>query len=64
VFGEIALLRDEPRSATVTARTDSVVLTLDRGSFLSAVGDHHYSARTVDTLATERAGREPAAPVG
>jgi MFS family permease len=64
VFGEIALLRDEPRTATVTARTDSVVLALDRASFLSAVGDHHYSARTADTLTTERAEREPAAPVG
>jgi CRP-like cAMP-binding protein len=57
VFGEIALLRDVPRTATVTARTDSRVLALDRDAFLSAVGGHRYSARTVDTLATERADR-------
>jgi Cyclic nucleotide-binding domain len=63
VFGEIALLRDVPRTATVTARTDSVVLALDRHSFLSAVGSHRYSERAADALAAERE-REPAARLG
>jgi len=63
VFGEIALLHDVPRTATVTARTDSTVLALDRDSFLSAVGGHRYSARTIDSLATERAERA-ATPLG
>ena len=62
VFGEIALLRDVPRTATVTARTDAVVFALDRDAFLTAVGGHRFSARTVDTIVTERTERQPTAP--
>src|SRR5215207_2471484 len=62
VFGEIALLREVPRTATVTARREAVVFALDRDAFLTAVGGHRFSARTVDTLAADRAERQPAAP--
>jgi MFS family permease len=63
VFGEIALLRDVPRTATVTARTDALVFALDRDVFLMAVGGHKYCARTLDTLVAERTARDPAAPL-
>lgn len=38
VFGELGLLTGAPRSATVTADSDGVVLALDRADFLDLVG--------------------------
>src|SRR4029079_17473332 len=38
-FGEIALIRDEPRTATVRTVTPCLALSLARGRFLTLFGD-------------------------
>jgi MFS family permease len=55
-FGEIALLRDVRRTATVSAATDSVVLAIRRMEFLSAVLGNLESARSVEEIVSSRVG--------
>jgi MFS family permease len=53
-FGEIALLHDVPRTATVTADADSVLLALERADFLATVtGSAEVNTRAED-LASRR----------
>jgi MFS family permease len=55
-FGEIALLHDVPRTATVTAVTDVRLLALDRDEFLRAITGHEPAGRAVEEQAAERLG--------
>ncbi len=55
-FGEIALLHDVPRTATVSAATDSSLLAIRRMDFLSAVLGNPESAKTVEEIVSSRVG--------
>jgi MFS family permease len=53
-FGEIALLRDVPRTATVQTTEPSRLLVLERDQFLGAVTGHRRSSKIAGTVIDER----------
>jgi CRP-like cAMP-binding protein len=53
-FGEIALLRDIPRTATVIADQPLRTLAVDREAFLAAVRANSASSAAASALATQR----------
>ena len=64
-FGEIALLRDVPRTATITAKTDVELLALERDEFIASVTGHQESAHAAETVVGARLGtlRPAAEPI-
>jgi MFS family permease len=55
-FGEIALIRDVPRTATVTAVTDSELYAMERNDFLDAVTSHSGVRAAGEAIVEERHG--------
>jgi len=60
-FGEIALIRDVARTATVTAKTPVVLYALDREDFLAAVTSHEPSAEAAEEVVSARLAGIPVA---
>ena len=58
-FGEIALIRDVPRTATVVARTTINACSLNRARFLPAVTGFGTSARLTDAIVDDRVAAFP-----
>jgi CRP-like cAMP-binding protein len=65
-FGEIALLRDVPRTATVTALTNTQLYSLGRDDFLTAATAHAAGIAAGNAVVAERlhghrgqGGKEP-----
>jgi MFS family permease len=55
-FGEIALLRDIPRTGTARARKEAQLYALERDAFLGAVTGHAGSSEAAETVVAARLG--------
>jgi voltage-gated potassium channel len=67
-FGEIALVTEGPRTATVTAVVETRLLALDRVDFNRLVQQHPELKTAIEAIASARLGRQestaPAEPGG
>jgi len=58
-FGEIALLRDVPRTATVRALIETRLVAVERDEFLAAVTGHAPSVEAAGAVVAARLGMRP-----
>ena len=63
-FGEIALVRDIPRTATVTATSSTELLALERGAFLEALTGQPRSRALADAVSRRRLAADAAVEAG
>ncbi len=63
-FGEIALLRDVPRTATIKALVDTRLYALQRDDFLAAVTGHEAAHAAGKAITEERLARTEPRPFG
>jgi CRP-like cAMP-binding protein len=54
IFGEVAVLRDQPRNATVRATSDVQLLAIPRADFVNFIGMHQRVAVAVEAVVAER----------
>jgi Cyclic nucleotide-binding domain len=57
-FGEIALLRDLPRTASVTARTEVELYALEREDFIATVSGNRRSSTVAEAVISARLGHK------
>jgi CRP-like cAMP-binding protein len=62
-FGEIALLHDGIRTATVTATTDVRLIAVDREPFLVAVTGHRETGSRMQAVAARRFAAQVEVPI-
>ena len=63
-FGEIALLRDVARTATVTVTTPTTLLVLERADFLEAITGHPVAREAADVTVRDRLPKGVDTPSG
>ncbi len=56
-FGEMALVRNIPRTATAEALTDALLFSLDKESFYAIIGNSIFAGKELDSLINERASQ-------
>jgi CRP-like cAMP-binding protein len=63
-FGEMSILDDEPRSASVVAKSDSLLLRIPRHEFLDIVANHPAAALAIIRTLSQRLRLSMEMPAG